>query len=254
MSPLRELPGDPFDALGDANRRAIVELLRAGDRSVRELADALPISRPAVSRHLRLLKEAGLVSDRAGGHAPALPPPRRGDRGRARVPRAGVGRRGRAVPARRGEHARALMEPLSARLHRRLLARARVRRVGDAGRRCGGRTGTPSPAIRGSASRSSRGPAAASTSARRRARSTTGARCSRGSRRAGSPTSGTCARTSTTRRASRSRFAAEGDGTRVSIVHAGWERLGDRAAPLRDRNRTGWAGLVPHYVRAAEAG
>jgi DNA-binding transcriptional ArsR family regulator len=61
------LPGDPFDALGDANRRAIVELLRAGDRSVRELADALPISRPAVSRHLRLLKEAGLVSDRAEG-------------------------------------------------------------------------------------------------------------------------------------------------------------------------------------------
>jgi DNA-binding transcriptional ArsR family regulator len=67
MSPLRELPGDPFDALGDANRRAIVELLRAGDRSVRELADSLPISRPAVSRHLRLLKEAGLVSDRAEG-------------------------------------------------------------------------------------------------------------------------------------------------------------------------------------------
>src|SRR5919107_6126382 len=59
--------GDPFDALGDPNRRAIVELLRTGDRSVRELADALPISRPAVSRHLRLLKEAGLVTDRAAG-------------------------------------------------------------------------------------------------------------------------------------------------------------------------------------------
>ena len=58
---------DPFDALGDPNRRAIVELLGAGDRSVRELADALPISRPAVSRHLRLLKEAGLVADRAQG-------------------------------------------------------------------------------------------------------------------------------------------------------------------------------------------
>ena len=47
-------------------------------------------------------------------------------------------------------------------------------------------------------------------------------------------------------------FAAEGDGTRVSIVHSGWERLGDRAAPLRDRNRTGWGGLLPHFVRAAE--
>jgi len=59
--------GDPFDALGDPNRRAIVERLRAGDRSVQELADALPISRPAVSRHLRLLKDAGLVTDRAEG-------------------------------------------------------------------------------------------------------------------------------------------------------------------------------------------
>ena len=67
--PLHALPGDPFDALGDPNRRAIVELLRTGDRSVSELTDALPnrISRPAVSRHLRLLKEAGLVTDRAEG-------------------------------------------------------------------------------------------------------------------------------------------------------------------------------------------
>ena len=61
------ISGDPFDALGDPNRRAIVELLRDGDRSVRELAEALPISRPAVSRHLRLLKDAGLVTDRAEG-------------------------------------------------------------------------------------------------------------------------------------------------------------------------------------------
>jgi DNA-binding transcriptional ArsR family regulator len=65
--PLHALPGDPFDALGDPNRRAIVELLAAGDRSVGELAGELPISRPAVSRHLRLLKEAGLVADRAEG-------------------------------------------------------------------------------------------------------------------------------------------------------------------------------------------
>ena|ERR671916_185963 len=59
--------GDPFDALGDPHRRAIVEHLRTGDRSVQELADALPISRPAVSRHLRLLKDAGLVTDRPEG-------------------------------------------------------------------------------------------------------------------------------------------------------------------------------------------
>src|SRR3954466_2757002 len=64
IDPLR---GDPFDALGDGNRRAILSLLAHGDRSVRELADALPISRPAVSRHLRLLKDAGLVTDRPEG-------------------------------------------------------------------------------------------------------------------------------------------------------------------------------------------
>jgi DNA-binding transcriptional ArsR family regulator len=61
------LAGDPFDALGDPHRRAIVELLGDGGRSVREIADALPISRPAVSRHLRLLKAAGLVTEEPQG-------------------------------------------------------------------------------------------------------------------------------------------------------------------------------------------
>jgi DNA-binding transcriptional ArsR family regulator len=61
------LAGDPFDALGDPHRRAIVELLGGGGRSVREIADTLPISRPAVSRHLRLLKNAGLVVEEAHG-------------------------------------------------------------------------------------------------------------------------------------------------------------------------------------------
>jgi DNA-binding transcriptional ArsR family regulator len=59
--------GDPFNALGDAHRRQIVELLGGGGRTVREIADALPISRPAVSRHLRLLKQAGLVVDQPRG-------------------------------------------------------------------------------------------------------------------------------------------------------------------------------------------
>ena len=62
--------GDPFEALGDPNRRRIVELLGTngrGGRSVRELADEMPISRPAVSRHLRLLKQAGLVVEQPLG-------------------------------------------------------------------------------------------------------------------------------------------------------------------------------------------
>jgi DNA-binding transcriptional ArsR family regulator len=56
-----------LDALGDANRRAIVEILGGGARSVQEIADRLPISRPAVSRHLRVLKDAGLVGDQPDG-------------------------------------------------------------------------------------------------------------------------------------------------------------------------------------------
>jgi DNA-binding transcriptional ArsR family regulator len=56
-----------FDALGDANRRAILALLGTHERSVQQLANALPISRPAVSRHLRVLREAGLVTDRPEG-------------------------------------------------------------------------------------------------------------------------------------------------------------------------------------------
>ena len=56
-----------FEALGDANRREILRLLSGGDKPVREIADAMTISRPAVSRHLRLLKDAGMVAEEAQG-------------------------------------------------------------------------------------------------------------------------------------------------------------------------------------------
>jgi len=59
--------GDPFEALGDPTRREILRLLSSGDLAVHEIAAALPISRPAVSRHLRLLKDAGMVAERAEG-------------------------------------------------------------------------------------------------------------------------------------------------------------------------------------------
>jgi DNA-binding transcriptional ArsR family regulator len=60
-------PGAALDALGDENRRAILRLLSAGGRSVQEIADELPISRPAVSRHLKLLRSAGLVVEEPRG-------------------------------------------------------------------------------------------------------------------------------------------------------------------------------------------
>ncbi len=56
-----------MDALGDPTRRAIFERLAEGPRAVGELASELPVSRPAVSQHLRVLKAAGLVTDRAEG-------------------------------------------------------------------------------------------------------------------------------------------------------------------------------------------
>ena len=59
--------GVVLDALGDPTRRQIFESLKTGPRSVGELAAGLPVSRPAVSQHLRVLKEAGLVSDRKEG-------------------------------------------------------------------------------------------------------------------------------------------------------------------------------------------
>ena len=59
--------GHPLDALGDRTRRQIFELLRSGPRSVGELAAGLPVSRPAVSQHLRVLEEVGLVTHRRNG-------------------------------------------------------------------------------------------------------------------------------------------------------------------------------------------
>lgn len=56
-----------FAALADDTRRAVFERLARGPRSVGELAAGLPVSRPAVSQHLKVLKEAGLVADEADG-------------------------------------------------------------------------------------------------------------------------------------------------------------------------------------------
>jgi DNA-binding transcriptional ArsR family regulator len=56
-----------LNALADPTRRAVFERLRAGPLSVGEIAAALPVSRPAVSQHLRVLKDAGLVRDEAQG-------------------------------------------------------------------------------------------------------------------------------------------------------------------------------------------
>jgi DNA-binding transcriptional ArsR family regulator len=61
-------PALALDALGDGTRREIFERVAARPRAVGELASELPVSRPAVSQHLRVLKDAGLVTDRRQGN------------------------------------------------------------------------------------------------------------------------------------------------------------------------------------------
>jgi DNA-binding transcriptional ArsR family regulator len=67
---------NPWTALGDPTRRAILERLAARPQAVGELARGLPVSRPAVSQHLQVLRRAGLVADRRMGtrHVYSLDP------------------------------------------------------------------------------------------------------------------------------------------------------------------------------------
>ena len=56
-----------LDAVGNPTRRAVLHLLRDGERTVKEMTDELPVTQGAVSQHLRVLKEAGMVTVRADG-------------------------------------------------------------------------------------------------------------------------------------------------------------------------------------------
>ena len=57
----------PFEAIAESNRRRILDLLREGERPAGDLVEAMGLSQPGVSKHLKLLREAGLVSVRADG-------------------------------------------------------------------------------------------------------------------------------------------------------------------------------------------
>jgi DNA-binding transcriptional ArsR family regulator len=63
----RRFAADPFHAVADPTRRAILDRLRSGEAPVTELASGFAISRPAVSKHLRVLRDARLVRERRGG-------------------------------------------------------------------------------------------------------------------------------------------------------------------------------------------
>jgi DNA-binding transcriptional ArsR family regulator len=61
------LPGSVFSALADPTRRAVLDLLRRGSLPAGRIAEAFPVSRPAISKHLRLLRRARLVRERREG-------------------------------------------------------------------------------------------------------------------------------------------------------------------------------------------
>ena len=246
---------DPFEALGDPQRRQILRLLSESDRSVAEIAADLPISRPAVSRHLRLLKDAGLVAERAARHAADLPPAGRGGAGGAGLPRAGLGRGGRAVPTGRREHpTQGRVSSRSSRCGcpstwpaRREHAFA-VWTAGSAlvaGRPHGlGRPGAGRP---GAAA----GRADLRADAGRRP-STTGARSRSGSRPRGWATCGTSAATAPTPprwRSASCRRRAPGDPRRDRAPRLGAARR--RRPSWRDRNQDGWSTLAPALRRHA---
>ena len=236
---------NPFEALGDPNRRAIVELLRDGDRSVQELADALPISRPAVlapppaaqgrrawsatgrrarggctASTTRAIEEVRHLSPATSGATP-----RRGSRSRRRT----YARGDRAARAGRSRSRRAPEHAFSIWAERTTLLVA------------GGALGVRSP------------PSAVVFEPRPGGRIYE--RAPRGDEHEwgrvtalepppGSRTRGTCARTAPTPPTSRSRSRRVPDGTAVAIVHSGWERLGAKGPDLRERNTRGWAGAA----------
>jgi DNA-binding transcriptional ArsR family regulator/uncharacterized protein YndB with AHSA1/START domain len=247
--------GDPFDALGDPNRRAIVELLRAGDRSVRQLADELPISRPAVSRHLRLLKQAGLVADRAEGTRRLY---RLHDEGVAAV--------------------REYLERVwgEAAVRFRLLAENHTPRA-EAGQpltepieieftvACPPRHAFELWAVKTSlwwpSDHSVSGePGLTVTFEPRRGgrifeRTPDGSEHDWGEVLAWEPPERLVYLWHLAQDRSHATevevtFHGDDDRTTVRIVHRGWDRLGDAGPDLQQRNRRGWRGLIPHYQRA----
>jgi DNA-binding transcriptional ArsR family regulator len=76
-----------LDALGDPTRRLVFKRLRRGACSVGEIAERMDVSRPAVSQHLAVLKQAGLVVARTEGYAEAVCSGRQGDRETAQLAR-----------------------------------------------------------------------------------------------------------------------------------------------------------------------
>lgn len=67
MNLAAESPPDVFHAVADPTRRAILDRLRSGDQPVTAIASAFPVSRPAISKHLRILREAALVTEQRHG-------------------------------------------------------------------------------------------------------------------------------------------------------------------------------------------
>ena len=230
-------------------------MLGAGERSVQEIADALPISRPAVSRHLRLLKSAGLVSETPMGTRRIYQLHAQG----AEAVQAYVERvwgeaaaRFRLVASNTNREApQAVIEPIRLSFE----VACPVDHAFDVWTADIGRWWPKDHTVSAEADLTVvLEPRAGGRIFERRA---SGIEHDWGEVTVWEPPK----RLGYTWHLNRDRSDATdveirflpvgGAATRVEIEHRGWERLGAEGEPWRDRNRGGWATLLPHYVRAA---
>ena len=251
------VPGDPFEALGDTNRREILRLLSDGDKPVREIADAMSISRPAVSRHLRLLKDAGMVAEEARGTRRNLPPPSAGSAGRPGLPGAGLGRRGDAVSLVRREHRRR-GKKMSSSLKMSFEVACSAE---HAFRTWTAEIGTWWPSdhtVTGEADL--RIVIQGRVGGRIYERTADGVEHDWGEVTVWGPPRnwaicGTCAKTARMLLRSTSALSPWAPTrTRVQIEHSGWERLGAVGEERRAKNLVGWETLLPHFRAAVARG
>ncbi len=251
--------GDPFEALGDPNRREILRLLSAGDKPVQEIAAGMPISRPAVSRHLRLLKDAGLVTEQAEGTRRIY---HLHEEGLAAVQAYLEGVWGDAAsrfrllaenttppPGRSADDAATAVLP-----RRRLLDRARLLGLDQRDRHLVAarphrlrRAGRRSCCRAASAAGSSSGPP-------------DGDEHDWGEVTVWEPPTTLAylwhlGRDRDAATEVEIQFVPQGlNATRIEIEHRGWDRLADDAPVWRERNQIGWQTLLPHFQAAVLRG
>jgi DNA-binding transcriptional ArsR family regulator/uncharacterized protein YndB with AHSA1/START domain len=256
------------EALADPTRRAIVDRLREGHRSVSELADGLPVSRPAVSQHLAVLRRAGLVSDRKDGtrRIYRLEPDGFDELRRYVESMWDRALAGFAAATERGEEEEMEMTAIEP-VERRVTVKVspeRAFQVFTEGFGTWWPLGTHSIGIE--EVEPGEAPVAPETAViepreggRVFERHADGTELGWGTVTAWEPPRRVVIAWNPSRQDRPTTeievtFTPEGEGTRVDLIHRGWERLGPRGADVREGYASGWPGVLAGYARTAETG